>query len=234
MTIEDPIEYELSTAGIAISQSQINNKKGVTFATGLRHILRQDPDVVMVGEIRDVETARIAVQASLTGHLVLSTVHTNDAAGAITRLRDMGVEPFLLASTLRLIVAQRLVRRLCGECRRPEAADAATAKLAGLARGARVWRPQGCAHCQNTGYVGRVGLYEVIRVDDRVRRLIAAEADEEAINAAAFGKAGADTLTQRARVLVLEGVTSVEEAVRVARQETADVELDASDHGVAA
>jgi general secretion pathway protein E len=192
----------------------------MTFAAGLRAILRQDPDVVMVGEIRDVETARIAVQAALTGHLVLSTVHTNDAAGAVTRLRDMGVEPFLLASTLRLIVAQRLVRRLCGDCRRPEAADKATARLAGVKVGQTVWRPQGCAHCGQTGYVGRVGLYEVIRVDDRVRRLIAAEAGEEAINAAAF--TGAETLTQRARTLVLEGVTSVEEAVRVTRQETAE------------
>ena len=230
LTVEDPVEYAIDGVG----QTQVNPKVGMTFAAGLRAILRQDPDVVMVGEIRDVETARIAVQASLTGHLVLSTVHTNDAAGAITRLRDMGVEPFLLASTLRLIVAQRLVRRLCGECRRPETADAATARLAGVERGARVWRPQGCAHCQNTGYVGRVGLYEVIHVDDRVRRLIAAEADEETINGAAFGKTGADTLTQRARALVLEGVTSVEEAVRVTRQETADLETDVADHGVAA
>ena len=174
----------------------------------------------MVGEIRDAETARIAVQAALTGHLVLSTVHTNDAAGAVTRLRDMGVEPFLLASTLRLIVAQRLVRRLCGECRQAEPADKATARLAGIRTGQTVWRPHGCGHCNQTGYVGRVGLYEVIRVDDQVRRLIAAEAGEEAINAVAF--AGAETLTQRARALVLEGVTSVEEAVRVTRQETVD------------
>ena len=230
LTVEDPVEYAMDGVG----QTQVNPKVGMTFAAGLRAILRQDPDVVMVGEIRDVETARIAVQASLTGHLVLSTVHTNDAAGAITRLRDMGVEPFLLASTLRLIVAQRLVRRLCGECRRPETADAATARLAGVEPGARVWRPQGCAHCQNTGYVGRVGLYEVIRVDDRVRRLIAAEADEDAINAAAFTRSGSDTLTQRARALVLEGVTSVEEAVRVTRQETAGVDGDAAGHEVAA
>lgn len=216
LTVEDPVEYAIDGVG----QTQVNPKVGMTFAAGLRAILRQDPDVVMVGEIRDVETARIAVQAALTGHLVLSTVHTNDAAGAVTRLRDMGVEPFLLASTLRLIVAQRLVRRLCGECRRSEAADKATARLAGVRVGQTVWRPRGCGHCNQTGYVGRVGLYEVIRVDDRVRRLIAAEAEEEAINAVAF--AGAETLTQRARSLVLEGVTSVEEAVRVTRQETAE------------
>ncbi|WP_339915632.1 type II secretion system ATPase GspE [uncultured Brevundimonas sp.] len=230
LTVEDPVEYAMDGVG----QTQVNPKVGMTFAAGLRAILRQDPDVVMVGEIRDVETARIAVQASLTGHLVLSTVHTNDAAGAITRLRDMGVEPFLLASTLRLIVAQRLVRRLCGECRRPETADTATARLAGVEPGARIWRPQGCAHCQNTGYIGRVGLYEVIRVDDRVRRLIAAEADEDAVNAAAFTRSGSDTLTQRARALVLEGVTSVEEAVRVTRQETASVDNEAAGHEVAA
>lgn len=216
LTVEDPVEYAIDGVG----QTQVNTKVGMSFAAGLRAILRQDPDVVMVGEIRDVETAGIAVQASLTGHLVLSTVHTNDAAGAITRLRDMGVEPFLLASTLRLIVAQRLVRRLCGECRRAEPADAATARLLGIKAGQTVWRPQGCAHCNQTGYVGRVGLYEVIRVDDRVRRLIAAEADEDAINAAAFDAAG--TLSQRARALVLDGTTSVEEAVRVTRQETSD------------
>ncbi|MDZ4364979.1 type II secretion system ATPase GspE [Brevundimonas sp.] len=215
LTVEDPVEYAIDGVG----QTQVNVKVGMTFAAGLRAILRQDPDVVMVGEIRDVETAGIAVQASLTGHLVLSTVHTNDAAGAVTRLRDMGIEPFLLASTLRLIVAQRLVRRLCGHCRRQEDADPATTKLLGVKTGKTVWRPQGCAHCNNTGYTGRVGLYETIRVDDRIRRLIAAEAGEEAINAAAFKQGG--TLTEAAKRLVLEGVTSVEEAVRVTRQDAA-------------
>ena len=215
LTVEDPVEYAIDGVG----QTQVNTKVGMTFAAGLRAILRQDPDVVMVGEIRDVETAGVAVQAALTGHLVLSTVHTNDAAGAVTRLRDMGVEPFLLASTLRLIVAQRLVRRLCDHCRTPEIADKKTAKLVGAKAGVQVWRPHGCAHCGNTGYVGRVGLYEVLKIDDRVRRLIAAEADEDAVIAAAF--AGGGTLTERARALVLDGVTSVEEAVRVARQETA-------------
>jgi general secretion pathway protein E len=216
LTVEDPVEYAIDGVG----QTQVNTKVGMTFAAGLRAILRQDPDVVMVGEIRDVETASIAVQASLTGHLVLSTVHTNDAAGAITRLRDMGIEPFLIASTLRLIVAQRLVRRLCTTCRQSEPADAATARLIGVKAGQTVWRPHGCAHCNQTGYVGRVGLYEVIRVDDRVRRLIAAEAEEEAINAVAFEQA--ESLSRRARTLVLEGVTSAEEAVRVTRQETAE------------
>ena len=213
LTVEDPVEYAIDGVG----QTQVNPKVGMTFAAGLRAILRQDPDVVMVGEIRDVETAQIAVQASLTGHLVLSTVHTNDAAGAITRLRDMGVEPFLLASTLRLIVAQRLVRRLCPACRRSEAADAATARLIGVRTGQPVWRAQGCDRCRQTGYVGRVGLYEVITVDDRIRRLIAAEADEEAINAIAFERM--DTLARRARAFVLSGLTSVEEAVRVTRRD---------------
>lgn len=231
LTVEDPVEYAIDGVG----QTQVNTKVGMTFAAGLRAILRQDPDVVMVGEIRDVETAGVAVQASLTGHLVLSTVHTNDAAGAITRLRDMGVEPFLLASTLRLIVAQRLVRRLCGECRRAEPADEATARMIGIRSGQTIWRPHGCPNCNQTGYVGRVGLYEVIRVDDRIRRLIAAEAGEEAINAVAFEHA--ETLTQRARALVLAGITSVEEAVRVTRQETVgarDEVLSGSGPGVAA
>ncbi|MNK13162.1 Type II secretion system protein E [compost metagenome] len=214
LTVEDPVEYAIDGVG----QTQVNPKVGMTFAAGLRAILRQDPDVVMVGEIRDVETASVAVQASLTGHLVLSTVHTNDAAGAVTRLRDMGVEPFLLASTLRLIVAQRLVRRLCSECRRAEPADAATARLSGVTQGATVWRAHGCGSCNHTGYVGRVGVYETLKIDDKVRRLIAAEADEEALTDAAFPQGGA--LSDRARALVLAGVTSVEEAVRVTRQET--------------
>ncbi|WP_374467840.1 type II secretion system ATPase GspE [Phenylobacterium sp.] len=218
LTIEDPVEYAIQGLG----QTQVNAKVGMTFAAGLRAILRQDPDVVMVGEIRDVETAQIAVQASLTGHLVLSTVHTNDAAGAITRLRDMGVEPFLLASTLRAIVAQRLVRRLCPHCRRPEPADASAARLAGIAEGQTIYRAAGCPQCANTGYVGRVGVYEALRVDDRIRRLVGEEADEDAIVQAAFPNGG--TLQDEARRYVAEGVTSLEEALRVARQETgADV-----------
>lgn len=218
LTVEDPVEYAVEGVG----QTQVNAKVGMTFAAGLRAILRQDPDVVMVGEIRDTETASIAVQAALTGHLVLSTVHTNDAVGAVTRLRDMGVEPFLLASTLRLVVAQRLVRRLCHECRQPEGADRATAKLVGIRSGQTIWRPQGCPHCNQTGYVGRAGLYEMIRIDDRVRRLIASEAGEDAIAAVAFEKGG--LLADRARALVLDGVTSVEEAMRVTRQGTGDGE----------
>ena len=222
LTVEDPVEYAVDGVG----QTQVNSKVGMTFAAGLRAILRQDPDVVMVGEIRDVETAAIAVQAALTGHLVLSTVHTNDAAGAVTRLRDMGVEPFLLASTLRLIAAQRLVRRLCPSCRRAEPADAATARLVGVKPGQTVWRPQGCAECNQTGYVGRVGVYEILRIDEAARRLIAEDAGEDALAAAALKPT--ETLAAQARALVLEGVTSVEEAVRVSRQETAADGRDAA------
>ena len=214
LTVEDPVEYAMDGVG----QTQVNTKVGMTFAAGLRAILRQDPDVVMVGEIRDVETAQIAVQASLTGHLVLSTVHTNDALGAITRLRDMGVEPFLLASTLRVILAQRLVRRLCDLCKRPEPADASAARLVGVAVGHILHRPVGCPHCKQTGYVGRIGVYEAIRIDDRLRRMIGEGADEDEMAAHAF--AGAETLGQGARAYVAAGVTTLEEAIRVTRQET--------------
>jgi general secretion pathway protein E len=216
LTIEDPVEYAMAGVG----QTQVNVKVGMTFAAGLRAILRQDPDVVMVGEIRDAETAQIAVQASLTGHLVLSTVHTNDAAGAVTRLRDMGIEPFLLASTLRLIVAQRLVRRLCPTCRKPEAADAASAKAIGVEAGHTLYRAAGCPACNHTGYVGRIGVYEAIRVDDRVRRLIGENADESTIAAVAFERGPA--LPDQARAYVAQGVTTLEEAIRVTRQETAE------------
>ncbi len=216
LTIEDPVEYAVQGLG----QSQVNPKVGMTFAAGLRAILRQDPDVVMVGEIRDVETAQIAVQASLTGHLVLSTVHTNDAPGAITRLRDMGVEPFLLASTVRAIVAQRLVRRLCPDCRQPHPADAPTAKLVGVRPRHTLFRAAGCPACAQTGYVGRVGIYEALRVDDSLRRLIAEDADEDAIAAAAFPDGG--TLKSEARRYVAEGITTVEEAIRISRQEGAE------------
>ena len=222
LTIEDPVEYVMDGVG----QTQVNTRVGMTFASGLRAILRQDPDVVMVGEIRDVETAQIAVQAALTGHLVLSTVHTNDAAGAVTRLRDMGVEPFLLASTLRLIVAQRLVRRLCVACRRPEPADASAARLVGVDPGAMVWRPTGCPDCYQSGYAGRIGVYEAIRVDEKIRALVAESADESMIAAAASERSG--NLTRRARAMVLSGATSVEEAVRVTRQAATSVPEAAS------
>ncbi len=216
LTVEDPVEYAIDGVG----QTQVNAKVGFSFATGLRAILRQDPDVVMVGEIRDRETADIAVQAALTGHLVLSTVHTNDAVGAITRLRDMKVEAFLIASTLRAVLAQRLVRRLCPECRQPVEASDSLGSLLGIKAGTVVYEPKGCPACNGSGYKGRIGLFEAARVDDEVRRLINAGADENAIAAHAFR--GNDTLTEAARALVREGVTSPEEAVRVSRHEMAD------------
>ena len=216
LTVEDPVEYAVDGVG----QTQINPQVGLTFATGLRAILRQDPDTVMVGEIRDRETADIAVQAALTGHLVLSTVHTNDSVGAITRLRDMKVEPFLIASTVRAVLAQRLVRRLCPDCRKPVAAEGSLAGMLGISEGSTVYEPGGCAACGRSGYKGRVGLFEAVRVDDAIRRLINAGGDEAAIAAHAFR--GSPTLSAAARQLVLDGITSPEEAVRVSRHEAAD------------
>jgi general secretion pathway protein E len=212
LTVEDPVEYAVDGVG----QTQVNAKVGLTFATGLRAILRQDPDVVMIGEIRDRETAEIAVQASLTGHLVLSTVHTNDAIGAVTRMRDMKVEPFLLASTLRAVMAQRLVRRLCPECRKAEPVSANAADILGLQAGTMVYEPGGCEQCNGTGFRGRVAVYEAIKIDETIRRLINEDASEDAIAAHAFRKA--PTLNQAVRQLVIEGVTTPEEAVRISRR----------------
>ncbi|OHE85355.1 MAG: type II secretion system protein GspE [Lysobacterales bacterium RIFOXYD1_FULL_69_11] len=212
LTVEDPVEYAID----GIGQTQVNAKVGMTFAAGLRAILRQDPDVVMVGEIRDTETAQIAVQASLTGHLVLSTVHTNDAVGAITRLRDMGVEPFLLASTVRLILAQRLLRRLCTQCRAPREVEPGDAAVMGPDYAGSLFRAVGCPACNHTGYAGRLGVYEAVRIDDTLRRLIGANADEDALAAAAFARS--DRLESSARACIARGDTTVEEALRVTRQ----------------
>jgi general secretion pathway protein E len=217
LTVEDPVEYAVDGVG----QTQVNDKVGLSFATGLRAILRQDPDVVMVGEIRDRETADIAVQASLTGHLVLSTVHTNDAIGAITRLRDMKIEPFLLASTLRAVIAQRLVRRLCPTCRAPVQATGSVSALLGFDSGAVIYEARGCGECSNTGYKGRIGVFEAVRIDDTIRRLINAVGDEAVIANHAFRNA--PNLGSAARALVREGVTTAEEAVRISRREMEDV-----------
>jgi general secretion pathway protein E len=216
LTVEDPVEYAIEGVG----QTQVNAKVGLTFAAGLRAILRQDPDVVMVGEIRDRETAEIAVQASLTGHLVLSTVHTNDAIGAITRMRDMKVEPFLLASTLRAVIAQRLVRRLCPDCRCPEPVNEQAASLLGLKPGTIVYEPGGCEACGQTGFKGRVGVFEAVRIDDTMRRLINEGGDEVALSRHAFARA--PNLASAARALVVEGRTTPEEAVRITRREQVD------------
>ncbi|WP_423322786.1 GspE/PulE family protein [Sphingomonas sp. 4RDLI-65] len=217
LTVEDPVEYAVDGVG----QTQVNPKVGLTFAAGLRAILRQDPDVVMVGEIRDRETAEIAVQASLTGHLVLSTVHTNDAIGAITRMRDMKVESFLLASTLRAVIAQRLVRRLCPTCRKAVPASDTVAPLLGIAPEATVYVAQGCEDCNQTGYKGRIGVFEAVRIDDTIRRLINTDGHESEITAHAFAKS--PNLAQSARDLVLSGQTTAEEAVRVSRRDTTEI-----------
>lgn len=199
LTVEDPIEYDLDS----ISQTQVNAKIDMTFAKALRSILRQDPDVIMVGEIRDLETAQIAVQASLTGHLVLATLHTNDAAAAVTRLIDMGIEPFLLSSTLLGVVGQRLIRKLCAQCRQPDP----------LTHG---WRAVGCLACNRTGFQGRSGIYELLVVDDDIRRLILSGASEADIREAAV-RAGMVNMRADGQRWVQAGMTSMDEVIRVTR-----------------
>jgi general secretion pathway protein E len=198
LTVEDPVEYELP----GIGQTQVNPKIDLTFAKALRAILRQDPDVVMIGEIRDFETAQIAIQASLTGHLVLATVHTNDAPSTVNRLIDMGVEPFLLSSSLLGVLAQRLVRKLCEYCKREDEQHR--------------WHPVGCEHCVNSGYKGRTGVYELMVVNDEVQALIHGRAAESALIKAAIAN-GMRSMREDGERLVAEGITSLEEVVRVTR-----------------
>ena len=212
MTVEDPVEYDLD----GIGQTQVNPRIDMTFARALRAILRQDPDVIMIGEIRDLETAQIAVQASLTGHLVLATLHTNDTASSVTRLTDMGVEPFLLSSSMLGILAQRLVRCLCKTCR--EAYEPSLAELT-LLEGATptvLYRPVGCAACTNTGYHRRTGIYELLRVDDGLRRLIHDRVGEQELREYAI-QHGMHSLRQDGMRLVVNGITSLEELLRVTR-----------------
>lgn len=213
MTVEDPIEYYID----GIAQSQVNTKTGMTFARGLRAILRQDPDVVMVGEIRDLETARIAIQASLTGHVVFSTLHTNTAIGAVTRLRDMGTESYLLASSLVGVVAQRLVRVLCEACKRPAALTAAQARLLGddALEGREAFGPVGCPACSGIGYRGRTAIYELVGIDDALRELIHDGAPEHALEAHARSRAPG--ILEVGRRKVAAGVTSADELIRVTR-----------------
>ena len=208
LTVEDPIEYSLP----GIGQTQVNNKADMTFARGLRAILRQDPDVVMVGEIRDLETAEIAVQASLTGHLVMSTLHTNTAVGAVTRLIDMGVEPFLLSSSLIGVLAQRLVRVLCQECREPRQANALEASFL-QDSDATVYEARGCAACSQSGYSGRTGIYEMVVVDETMRQLIHDAASEQEL--ARYARSLSPSISDDGQRKVLAGVTSVEEVLRV-------------------
>lgn len=223
ITVEDPVEYQLP----GINQMQVNPKIDLTFATGLRAFLRQDPDVIMVGEIRDRETAEVAIQASLTGHLVMSTLHTNDAAASITRLIDMGVEPFLVSSSLLCVLAQRLVRSVCHECARKYTPDEAELKQLGLTeadlKGRQFYRPVGCPHCLETGYSGRTGIHEVLMVNDAVRAEVMKGSDASIIKRVAV-QSGMRSMREDAAQKVLSGITTVEEVLRVTREddETAD------------
>jgi general secretion pathway protein E len=214
MTVEDPIEYDLD----GISQTQVNPRIEMSFARALRTILRQDPDVVMIGEIRDLETAQIAVQASLTGHLVFATLHTNDAVSAVTRLVDMGMEPFLLASSLIGVGAQRLVRRLCMECRKPFVADDAQLHALGFTpTDGTLYSAQGCPACNGTGYRGRTGIYELLTIDDEFRRLVHDRASEQVLRAHAISH-GMHTLRDDGMRLAAQGLIGFEEVVRVTRE----------------
>jgi general secretion pathway protein E len=226
-TVEDPIEHRLT----GVNQIAVNPKIGLTFASALRSILRQDPDIIMVGEIRDLETAEIAIRASLTGHLVLSTVHTNSAAATITRLLDMGVEDYLLASSLKGVLAQRLVRKLCRACSVPVAPTDAEAarllRLSGRSSGeakVQTREPCGCAACQGTGYRGRTAIYELLTVTPALRDIIAGSVQESGLEAAAVS-AGMTTLLQSGMAKVLAGETSLQEVLRVTRAADASLSL---------
>ncbi|PWI32962.1 type II secretion system protein GspE [Vibrio albus] len=214
LTVEDPIEFDID----GIGQTQVNPKVDMTFARGLRAILRQDPDVVMVGEIRDLETAEIAVQASLTGHLVMSTLHTNTAIGAITRLRDMGIEPFLISSSLLGVLAQRLVRTLCPDCKQPYEADRQQKKLLGQDKkdSLTLYKPCGCEACNFKGYRGRTGIHELLLVTDEVQELIHAEKGELAIEKAI--RASTPSIRDDGLEKVMQGITTLEEVMRVTKE----------------
>jgi general secretion pathway protein E len=223
ITIEDPVEIQLP----GIGQIEVNAKVGLTFANGLRSILRQDPNVILVGEIRDLETAEIAIQASLTGHLVFSTLHTNDAPSAITRLVDMGVEPFLVGSSLVAVVAQRLVRVLCRECRVAYEATPEELRQIGVrppGRPVRLFRAESCAACNYTGYRGRVGIFEIMQVDDDIRGLVSQNVDSKTIKNKAVSK-GMHTLRSDGARKVLTGITSIAEVLRATEEEAAVAQI---------
>ncbi len=217
ITVEDPVEYQL----LGVGQMQVNPKINLTFAAGLRSILRQDPDVIMIGEIRDRETAEIAIHASLTGHLVFSTLHTNDAASAATRLIDMGIEPFLVASSVVAVLAQRLLRQVCSDCKQPyHPADEELIRLSIVPPKVRptFFRGAGCPACSQTGYRGRTGIFELLVLDDEIRRLIGNKADSGSIRQAAMAK-GMVTLKDEGAEKVFHGVTTTEELMRITQQE---------------
>jgi general secretion pathway protein E len=215
MTVEDPIEYNID----GIGQTQVNSKVDMTFARGLRAILRQDPDVVMVGEIRDLETAEIAVQASQTGHLVLSTLHTNTAVGAVTRLRDMGVEPYQLSSSLIGLMAQRLVRTLCPACKAPHPASTVEKEQLGLPVDTELtlYSAVGCSQCRHTGFAGRSGIHELIEIDREMETLIHDEASEQLLEAHARSRHPG--ILQSGRAKVIAGQTTLKEVLRVTIEE---------------
>ncbi|MHC4170151.1 MAG: type II secretion system ATPase GspE [Planctomycetota bacterium] len=218
ITIEDPIEYQLE----GISQIQVANKKGMTFATSLRHVLRQDPDVIMVGEVRDIETARMAIQSSLTGHLVFSTLHTNDSAGAVSRLLDLGVEPYLVSSSLIAIIAQRLVRRVCQDCKEPARPSANELRELGIVeeagREGEFFVGAGCEKCFQTGYRGRTGIYELMLINEDIQNLIYNRESAGTIKRAALD-AGLQTLRMDGARKVVAGITTVSEVLRVTQSD---------------
>ncbi|HOJ71937.1 MAG TPA: GspE/PulE family protein [Syntrophorhabdaceae bacterium] len=213
ITLEDPVEYTIE----GITQSQINPKAGLTFDTGLRAILRQDPDIIMVGEIRDAETATIATHASLTGHIVLSTFHTNDSAGALTRLVEMGIEPFLVASSVTCVIAQRLLRKICDECKESYYPSKAILESAGIKESVPLYRGRGCPVCRNTGYKGRVGTFEVLTVDDDIRELIVKKVSSEEIKNRAIEN-GMKTMKDDAIRKAILGITTLEEAMGLSQE----------------
>lgn len=217
ITIEDPVEYNLK----GIGQIQVNPKTGVTFARGLRSIVRQDPDIILIGEIRDLETAEIAIQSALTGHLVFSTLHTNDSAGAITRLVDLGVEPYLISSSVNTVIAQRLVRLLCNDCKQEYQLEASHIKtLNGVNEsymGKHVFKPKGCSNCFHTGYSGREAIFEIMLMNDALKSLILETSDANQIKKAAL-RFGMTTLRQDGMSKVSKGITSIEEVLRVTQE----------------
>ncbi|MGB9741863.1 MAG: GspE/PulE family protein [candidate division WOR-3 bacterium] len=213
ITIEDPVEYDLDE----ICQSQVNERAGYTYLVGLRHILRQDPDVIMIGEIRDAETAGVAIRAALTGQLVFSTIHTNDAPGTVTRLIDMGIEPFLVASGLEGVVAQRLVRRICPKCKYEYEPPAKILEELELPPGTKFYKGKGCEHCRNTGFRGRIGIFEVMKMNDRIRELVVTRPPTSAIRALAR-EFGMRTLWEDGIRKVVAGITTIEEVMEEAEK----------------
>ena len=212
-TAEDPVEYML----FGINQMQMRREIGLTFASALRCYLRQDPDVILVGEIRDLETAEIAIEASLTGHLMFSTLHTNDAAGTVTRFLDMGIQPFLVSRSLLLVCAQRLLRRLCKKCKEEfQPTDEELALFEGMTDGATFYRPKGCEACNNTGYKGRIGSHEILTMNDAIKELVLKRASSEEIREAAIDN-GMISIYKDALEKISQGITSLEEVSRVVR-----------------